>query len=226
MTDPSVYSFSDNFYSILSQAMERPPEQDNQQDESQPTEDYQSLYEDLSSKYDEQQSLIEDLQSQVSNLGNQPAYMESEYPQDDPNYWTDFVNKNILQANQGDESSLLSQFLYDNSEGDNASGNGEFGTVDYPTKDQSVNTSKIDTRLSTYFDTLPDTLKNDILITSGNDYSGHVPGSKHYQGKALDLRYNPDLYNYISNDSTAKKYGITTLPPDHGNAPHIHLQVK
>lgn len=94
------------------------------------------------------------------------------------------------------------------------------------TKDSSVNISKTDNRLLKYLNSLPENIKSSLLITSGNDYDGHENNSKHYSNKALDLRYVPQLHDYIKNDPTAKALGINVLNPNHGTAPHTHIQIR
>lgn len=218
MTDPSLYSFSDEFLNILSQAQEAPQQQSEdfpdfltQEEEPQPEEenDLQSQYDDLNNRYEEQLTLNQQLQDQISN--NQPSYQESDYLEDEPNFMMDFIYKNVITNPV--EFSATNKYSLSN-------------LNDFRTKDASVNVSNIDERLQGYLENLPPDLQEKILVTSGNDFGGHVKGSKHYQGQALDLRYDPDLYNYIAADSTKDKYSLKTLDPNHGTAKHIHLQVK
>lgn len=89
-------------------------------------------------------------------------------------------------------------------------------------KSEKVNIADIHNNLTYYLNTLPENLKEKVLITSGND-QGHSTKSRHYQNKAIDLRLNPELYDYMKTDPNRLKYGITLLDPNHGSAPHIHL---
>lgn len=92
-------------------------------------------------------------------------------------------------------------------------------------KSNRVDISNTNQRLLSYLLNLPDYLLDSVLITSGNDQN-HMEGSKHFEGNALDLRYNKELYNYIQNDINREIYGIEPLPPsNHGTAPHLHLEV-
>lgn len=78
-----------------------------------------------------------------------------------------------------------------------------------------------------YLSTLPDALKKQVLATSGVDsFDVHKRNSLHKTGDALDLRYHPELYAYIQSDPVAHQLGLSVLDPNHGTAPHIHLQYK
>jgi hypothetical protein len=54
-------------------------------------------------------------------------------------------------------------------------------------KSKDVNYKNLDPRLKTWYDTHREQY-GDIMITSANDFSGHVKGSKHYNNKAIDIR--------------------------------------
>lgn len=85
-----------------------------------------------------------------------------------------------------------------------------------------VNTDNIHNNLVYYLNTLPDSLKEKVFITSGND-SSHTKKSRHYNNRALDLDFDKELYNYVKTDPNRLKYGITLLDPNHGSGPHLHL---
>lgn len=89
-------------------------------------------------------------------------------------------------------------------------------------KSEKVNIDDIHNNLTYYLNTLPENLKEKVLITSGND-QGHSKKSRHYNNKAIDLRLTPELFDYMKTDPNRLKYGITLLDPNHGTAPHIHL---
>ncbi len=93
-------------------------------------------------------------------------------------------------------------------------------------KADSVDIEHLSSPVKKYLNTLPDSLRQSVLITSGNDFDGHAEGSSHYKDMAVDMRWNPNLYNYILNDAIAKRMGISTVNPNHGTAKHIHLQYK
>lgn len=212
MTNPELYQFSDAFYSALNNAREQYDVSDDtqisqdeeelpQDSDTEPDEvDYEQQYNDLNDQYQQQVELNQQLQDQLSQ---QPSYVPSDYSDDDPNFMMDFIYKNVINSRSHPD---------------------EYSSANFRVKNSSVNISNTDAPLLSYLNTLPAELKNQILITSGNDSDVHVKGSKHYEGKALDLRYNPDLYNYIVNDPNRNKYGITTLDPNHGTAKHIHIQ--
>ena len=97
----------------------------------------------------------------------------------------------------------------------------------YGVKSDKVDVSYLNSQLINYLNTLPDHLKAKITATSGRELTekSHVPGSKHYQGDAVDLRYYDDLYNYMKNDPLLEEYGLGLLNPNHGTAKHIDLRV-
>lgn len=93
------------------------------------------------------------------------------------------------------------------------------------TKSDKVKLQNLGTPLSKYLNTLPQALREKALATSGNDQK-HVENSRHYKDKAIDLRYNKELYDYILKDPIRKQMGLRLLDPNHGNAPHIHLDYQ
>lgn len=108
--------------------------------------------------------------------------------------------------------------------------------TNFPRK-SNVNISKTNWRLLNYLNQLPKEYKSLVYITSGSDGS-HMEDSQHYTGDAIDLRLpdkeklTPDqshkdrLYRFIKNDPQREVFGIEPPPhPNHGNAPHIHLEV-
>ena len=92
-------------------------------------------------------------------------------------------------------------------------------------KTNNVNIDNLNPNISKYLNNLPKALQDKLVATSGND-DKHATNSRHYHNNALDLRYDQDVYNHIKNDPVAKQLGITTLDPNHGTAPHIHIQTK
>lgn len=93
------------------------------------------------------------------------------------------------------------------------------------TKSANVKLGGLNANLSKYINQLPEDIRSNLVATSGNDQD-HAEGSAHYDNRAIDLRFNKRAYDFIQNDPVAKSLGISTLPPDHGTAPHIHLQTK
>ena len=92
-------------------------------------------------------------------------------------------------------------------------------------KKPGVALDNINPVLGGYLNSLPAHLRRFVTITSGTDSAGiHSKKSKHGHGDALDLRYNPELYAHIASDPLAIKLGLKTIDPNHGTAPHIHLQ--
>lgn len=93
-------------------------------------------------------------------------------------------------------------------------------------KTDQVNLNGINPNISKYLSSLPDDIKNELVATSGDDGDEHVEGSQHYQGNAVDLRWNPQAWNYIQKDPNFGTSGLKTINPDHGTAKHIHIQTK
>lgn len=93
-------------------------------------------------------------------------------------------------------------------------------------KDNSVNLEGMSGRILSYLETIPESLRDKLLATSGNDSDVHVKGSKHYKGSAIDLRFDKDVYEYLKNDPNFKNSGLNVLDPNHGTAPHLHIEEK
>lgn len=91
-------------------------------------------------------------------------------------------------------------------------------------KDNSVNLEGMSGRILSYLETLPESLRDRLLATSGNDSDVHTKGSKHYKGSAIDLRLDKDVYEYLKNDPNFSKSGLKVLDPNHGTAPHLHIE--
>lgn len=89
-------------------------------------------------------------------------------------------------------------------------------------KASSVDVANLNTNIIQYLDTLPQSVQERILATSGND-SGHSKTSRHYNNNALDLRYDDTIWQYVAKDPNRLKFGLTLIDPDHGSAKHIHL---
>lgn len=89
-------------------------------------------------------------------------------------------------------------------------------------KASSVNVANLNSNIIQYLDTLPQSVQDRILATSGND-SGHSKTSRHYSNSAIDLRFDEEVWKHIEKDPNRLKYGLTLLDPDHGSAKHIHL---
>lgn len=101
MTDPSLYSFSDEFFQNLLNAQQQaqPDEQYyTEEEDSEPiqeedeSDDYEQKYNDLNDQYQQQVELNRQLQEQVS----QQSYLEPEESSDDPSYITNFLYENVL----------------------------------------------------------------------------------------------------------------------------------
>jgi hypothetical protein len=91
------------------------------------------------------------------------------------------------------------------------------------TKSNNVKFQGLNQNISKYLNTLPDNLRGSLLATSGNDQQ-HVKNSKHYEDEALDLRFDKQAYDFMTKDPVLQRLGLKVLPPDHGTAPHIHLE--
>lgn len=92
-------------------------------------------------------------------------------------------------------------------------------------KSNNVKLAGLNQNISKYLTGLPEDVRANLVATSGNDQE-HTQGSEHYDNNAIDLRYDDKAYNFIKNDPTAQQMGIKMLNPNHGTAPHIHLQSK
>lgn len=89
-------------------------------------------------------------------------------------------------------------------------------------KSKGVNYEGVTSQIKDYLGSLPEEYRSKIVITSGADGT-HAKNSKHYSGQAVDLRYDQGLHEYIA--KTAGDFGLKTINPFHGTAPHTHLQV-
>jgi hypothetical protein len=94
------------------------------------------------------------------------------------------------------------------------------------TKNKGVNLNGLSPVISKYLATLPKDIQEELVATSGNDGDEHVEGSQHYEGNAIDLRYNDKAWNYMQNDPKFASMGLKTIDPNHGTAKHIHIQKK
>lgn len=92
-------------------------------------------------------------------------------------------------------------------------------------KSDNVKFNSLNSNISKYLNSLPENLRSRLVATSGNDQK-HSKNSLHYEDRAIDLRYDKKAYDFIKNDPVAKRLGINLLDPDHGTAPHIHLELK
>lgn len=92
-------------------------------------------------------------------------------------------------------------------------------------KSANVKFQSLDQNISKYLNTLPDNLRKGLVATSGND-DKHAKGSKHYDNQAIDLRFDDKVYNFIQNDPVFQQLGLKVLDPNHGTAPHIHIEKK
>lgn len=91
-------------------------------------------------------------------------------------------------------------------------------------KTNGVNIDSLDKNILAYLNTLEPEYQSMLLATAGSDGS-HARSSRHYQKKAVDLRFNANLWDRVAKDPNRIKYGITLLDPNHGTAPHIHFSV-
>lgn len=90
-------------------------------------------------------------------------------------------------------------------------------------KTKNVNLQGLNGNISKYLNTLPENLRKALVATSGND-DKHMKGSKHYNSNAIDLRYNEEAYKYMMNDPIFKQMGLKMANPNHGTAPHLHIE--
>lgn len=140
--------------------------------------------------------------------------------QEDPLY-NEFVNQDYL-GEDADSMSVINMVLNDEVSGKN----NDFSLGWLNTKDKSVNIGGTSSKLSQYLNSLPENIKNELIATSGNDSSVHMKGSKHDTGEAVDFRYNKEVYNYMLNDPLFKQLNLNIPNPNHGTAPHIHLEQR
>jgi|ERR1051325_774570 hypothetical protein len=91
-------------------------------------------------------------------------------------------------------------------------------------KSKGVNYEGVASEIKDYLASLPEEFRSKITVTSGMDSFGtHAKNSKHRNGRAVDLRYDETLHDYIA--KTAGAAGLRTINPFHGTAPHTHLEV-
>lgn len=171
-------------------------------------------YDELQGRYDELMNEFETLKSNPESTEGVPddtmAWLFESSQHNGPLDFTQSANQ-IMERNMIEEKMEAS---------------GESADVSWlPRKSNNVNVEGLHSTLKQYINTLPDDLKKEMLATSGNDQS-HVKGSKHYENKALDLRYKPKLHEYIAKDPLAKQFGINVLDPNHGTAPHTHMYIN
>lgn len=91
-------------------------------------------------------------------------------------------------------------------------------------KGSHVYVEGLDKNIIAYLNTLEPEYQKMILATAGSD-GKHSKNSRHYSNKAVDLRFNQQLYDRVMKDPKRKEFGITLLDPIHGTAPHLHLSV-
>lgn len=94
----------------------------------------------------------------------------------------------------------------------------------YKVKGDYVKIDNLNSSLLAYIGTLEPEYQEMITITSGND-GGHSEDSRHYKNKAVDIRFDPRLYQRVAKDPIRKQMGVTLVDPNHGNAKHIHFSV-
>lgn len=92
-------------------------------------------------------------------------------------------------------------------------------------KSKNVNVDNLDSRMVGYINNLPEDVLSSIVVTSGNDGSEHSKNSLHYKNRALDLRFNSKLYEFMLDDPNRIKAGIVLIDPNHGTGKHIHISV-
>lgn len=205
---PSIedsYSFSDEFKNFLQLAAANDPtaqeEESSTEDAAEPKEEEDNT--DWEEKYNSLQAENESLRQQLKTL---PDLANPDVQNDD------FLS-NYYNENEG-KTGLLNMILNDDTDNENLN-----------VKSNKVNLANVDMTLTGYVNSLTQKFGNKVLVTSGNDQK-HAPNSRHYKGEALDLRYSPEVHKYIANDPIAKELGINVLPPNHGTAPHTHIQRK
>lgn len=140
--------------------------------------------------------------------------------QEDPLY-NEFINQDYLNE-ESDSMSVINMVLSDEVTGKN----NDFSLGWLNTKNKSVNIGGTSSKLSQYLNSLPDNIKNELIATSGNDSGVHMKGSKHDSGEAVDFRFNKEVYNYMLNDPLFKQLNLNIPNPNHGTAPHIHLEQR
>ncbi len=209
-----LYSFSDDFLNTIKSASEQSQkryyapqideEADSEEEQFTPPEEDDN---DIQSRYDELQAENESLRREYEDykFSNNPLVQQDE----------------LLGGTESDPQSVINMLLGDeiNTEAQKSD------LSSFNLKSPNVNVANTDNRLTNYLNRLPADLKKKAVITSGNDQQ-HAKGSLHYNNKALDLRYFPEIHDYIKNDPLAQRMGISVLDPNHGTAKHTHVQVK
>lgn len=159
----------------------------------------------------EEEDLFEDMSEDTLNLLElfDPEYDEGMFEEEDEDY---------------DEFSLDLFFDIDD---DISAQNAAENTTDVRSlftpvlKSKAVNYEGVSSKIKNYLSSLPTELRDKLVVTSGKDGT-HAKNSKHYSGNAVDLRYDEGLHSYVQ--QTAKNYGLKTMNPFHGTAPHTHLE--
>lgn len=105
-----------------------------------------------------------------------------------------------------------------------AKNNVEEPTWKWLKKNSGVKVENLDKNILSYLGTLEPEYQGMLLATAGSD-GKHSELSRHYNNKAIDLRFNDALWKRIEKDPNRLKYGITLLNPNHGTAKHIHFSV-
>jgi hypothetical protein len=209
------YSFSDDFYSFLDRAARQDPAAQAAESASEET----SVEEDSDEPeidYDQMQRDNDDLKSQNEKLAKELRSLR--FSDNSAIKSDDYLSYAI---DGGDASSVLNMVMADEV---NENWSGSTG-LNIPVKSDNVNLGGVTPTLTGYVNSLTKRFGSKILATSGNDQK-HAPGSKHYSGNALDLRYFPEVHEYIAKDPVAKKLGLKVLPPKHGTAPHTHIEKR
>ena len=89
--------------------------------------------------------------------------------------------------------------------------------------------SRLHVAFEEYFSSLPREIQNQIVITSTTG-DKHASRSYHYVSMAVDISCKvggaDDLVNAIFTDPLLARFGLWTLDPNHGTAPHIHLEYR
>lgn len=124
-----------------------------------------------------------------------------------------------LQTNTSDSADLniddIRQHLNDN--------------INIKTSDgEAKDFSSTDPGLAKYIYDLPKNIQDLITLTSatGGPNDKRVNPKAHTSGKALDLRFNQELYDYLVNDPKLKELGIKIPNPNHGTGKHIHIEIS
>lgn len=195
----------DAFFKTLMELSKQslPPEEvdypDYEKEEETFSEEPEINYDDIIRENEELKLKLSELeQLQEEALASQSLF------EGDPNYALNMVmNNELFEGMMGNKTSSLSWLNV---------------------KDKSVNINNVSGTISNYLSSLPDNIRQKLLATSGNDSDTHAKNSKHYNDKAIDLRFDKEVYNYLINDPAFKKSGLKVLDPNHGTAPHIHIE--